>query len=131
MDNEEYIREYIQSRQLKKTSYFVVRRALNHYSQYQQKTLHDLLIEADRDEEQGVRWKRRTLKKRLTSYQNHLHNDLNTINSIKTYFKIVKAFYHHNEIEIGKLPPLNLKNIDWKNVSALAATQYVTADVFT
>ena len=112
MDNEEYIREYIQSRQLKKTSYFVVRRALNHYSQYQQKTLHDLLIEADRDEEQGVRWKRRILKKRLTSYQNHLHNDLNTINSIKTYFKIVKAFYHHNEIEIGKLPPLNLKNID-------------------
>lgn len=109
IDNETYIKEYIESRGLSENSYKALKVALKHYSNYQGLTLHELIHEADKEEEDGIRWKRRTLKKRLINYTNHLRKTL-TINSAKTYLKIVKSFYNHNEIEIHKLPPINEKN---------------------
>ena len=109
MQNEDYIMEYIQTRGLSDSTYQSVKKVLNHYSTYQQKTLHQLILEADTEEEQGIRWKRRTLKTRLTNYMNHLKTEM-TSNSAKTYLKIVKSFYHHHEIEIHKLPKFNNRN---------------------
>ena len=108
--NEEYIKEYIENRGLSKdNTYKSLKLIMNHYSDFQQKSIHELLIEADDEEEAGIRWKRRTLKKRLISYSNHLRQTM-TINSAKTYLKIVKAFYRHHEIEIHQIPRLNARN---------------------
>ena len=109
MENEYYAEEYILSRGLKQTSYNKIKIILNHYSTHQQKTLQELLEEADTEEEQGIRWKRRTLKKRLITYMNHLKTEM-LLSSAKTYFNTIKAFYNHHEIEIGTLPKWNLKN---------------------
>lgn len=109
LSNEEYIQEYIITRGLSDGTYQSVKLIMNHYSNFQQLSIHELILEADNEEEQGIRWKRRTLKKRLINYMNHLRNNM-TLNSAKTYLKIVKAFYSHHEIEIHKLPKINEKN---------------------
>lgn len=109
MTNEEYIQEYINTRGLKQNTYNSFKLVMNHYSNFQKLSIHELIIEADNEEEQGIRWKRRTLKTRLINYQNYLRENM-TINSAKTYMKLMKSFYHHHEIEIHTLPKLNEKN---------------------
>lgn len=107
--NEEYIEEYITTRGLKPRTHKSMKYMLNHYSKQQKTTLHQLIIEADQEEEVGIRWKRRTLKNRLTSYMNYCKTTMQ-LSSAKTYFKAIKGFYQHHEIEIGKLPSWNVKN---------------------
>lgn len=112
--NEYYIKEYIQSRGLSKKSETSLRYMLNHYSNYNQLPLDELILEADTEEENGIRWKRRTLKTRLINYMNYCKETM-TMNSAKSYVGKVKAFYTHNEIEIGHLPPWNNKNAHFNN----------------
>jgi len=107
--NNEYLTEYIHTRGLSQKTQYTIKSVLNHYTTYQETNLYDLLLEADQEEEAGIRWKKRTLKKRLTSYMNHLRTTMD-INSAKTYFSIIKTFYRHHEIEIGTLPNWNLRN---------------------
>lgn len=107
--NETYIKEYIQSRGLGKKTYYLFKYILNHYSKYQEKSLHELILEADNEEEQNIRWKRRTLKIRLINYRNYCKQTMK-LSSAKTYYKTVKMFYNHHEILIGKLPAWNTKN---------------------
>ena len=109
MDNEYYIQEYIQTRGLSESTYHSTKIILNHYSEFQSLPLHQLLEEADQEEEMGIRWKKRKLKIRLINYMNYLRENM-TLNSAKTYLKIVKSFYSHHEIEIHKLPILNNRN---------------------
>ena len=107
--NEEYIKEYITTRGLSKSTYKTTKLIINHYSNFQQLSIHELIQEADAEEDAGIRWKRRKLKTRLINYMNHLRENM-TLNSAKTYLKIVKSFYNHHEIEIHKLPKINEKN---------------------
>ena len=109
IENEYYIQEYINSRGLSEKTYKVVKTVLNHYSKYQKTPLQKLLEEADQEEEKGIRWKRRTLKIRLTSYMNYCKTSMK-LSSAKGYVKTVKGFYTHHEIEIGILPKWNEKN---------------------
>ena len=89
--NEEYIQEYITTRGLSKSTYQSTKLIMNHYSNFQNCSIHVLINEADSEEEQGIRWKRRKLKTRLINYMNYLRENM-TLNSAKTYLKIVKAF---------------------------------------
>jgi len=107
--NEEYIQEYITTRGLSKSTQRTIKNIMNHYSKFQECSIHELIMEADNEEDAGIRWKRRKLKTRLINYMNFIRENM-TLNSAKTYLKIVKAFYNHHEIEIHKLPKLNEKN---------------------
>ena len=107
--NDELIKEYIQSRGLKKTTHYAYYSVLEDYSRQQQCSLYDLIQEADTEEEERVRWKNRRLKQRLINYMNYLKANMK-ITSARTYFNVVKSFYHHHEIEIRRLPRLNLRN---------------------
>jgi len=109
MKNEDYITEYIETRGLSQNTKNKLKSVLNHYSKFQQTTLHQLLIEADTEEEKRIRWKHRKLKNRLTQYMIYLKKTM-TINSAKDYFRYVKSFYRHHYIEIGMLPAFNHKN---------------------
>jgi integrase len=66
-------------------------------------------MEADTEEEQGIRWKRRKLKHRLIHYMNYCKENME-FSAAKSYVTKIKGFYHHHEIEIGNLPKWNLKN---------------------
>ena len=109
MNNEDYAIEYTTTWGLKNSYYKKILRIYNHYSNYQKMTLHELLTEADTEEEAGVRWKRRTLKKRLVNYTNYCKQNM-LLSSATTYINTIKSWYTHNEIEIGPLPRINKKN---------------------
>ena len=107
--NEDLITEYITTRGLRPNTYTNMKTVLMGYSNFHEKSLYDLLEEAELEEDQGIRWKRRTLKKRLTQYMNYLLTSYN-ITTAKSYLSKVKSFYYHHEIEIGKLPTFNERN---------------------
>ena len=107
--NDDYILEYISTRGLSEKTAKNLKNITNNYCQFQQSNLHKLLLEADADEEDGLIWKKRKLKKRLVDYMNHLKTTM-SINSAKTYFAVIKTFYEHHEIEVGKLPAFNVRN---------------------
>lgn len=109
MNNKDYAEQYGLERGLQKTTIQKMVLIIEHYSKYQNMTIHDLLEEADQEEEAGIRWKRRTLKQRLINYMNYLKQEM-LLSSAKSYFNYIKAFYGHHEIEIGKLPKWNIKN---------------------
>lgn len=111
MLNDEMIQEYIMTRNLSKQTYNILSSVLNHYSTFQEMSLEDLIEEADNEEEEKIRWKKRKLKKRLINYMNYCADTM-MFNSAKSYVNLVKSFYYHHEIEIHKLPPFNSKNLE-------------------
>ena len=114
MNNKTYAKTYATQRGLKDTTRERVNTVIDHYSEYQGMTMHELIIEADTEEEAGVRWKRRTLKQRLINYMNYCKQTM-LLSSAQTYFTTVKAVYLHFEIEIGQLPKWNSKNANVPN----------------
>jgi len=106
--NKEYIDEYITSRGLTQNTRKTITIILKHYSNHQESSLDELLQEADIEEEQGIRWKRRKLKKRLTNYMNYCRETM-LLSSANKYLTTVKGFYTHHEIEIHQLPAFNKK----------------------
>ena len=108
MNNNEIIEAIIKQRQLTYSSLKIYRSALQKYSSLNELSLQELLEEAEREEESGIRWKHRKLKQRLTTYQNYLVKEYN-YNTAKLYMSKVKVFYTDNDVEIHQLPPLNRK----------------------
>ena len=76
---------------------------LQEYSHHQQKNIHELLEEAEQEEETGIRWKHRKLKKRLIEYRVYLYNK-HAINTAKHRFTRIITFYQQFDIEIHQLP---------------------------
>lgn len=74
------------------------------YTSFHNRTIEELVNEANEDERNGIPLKERRLKGRLLSYRSYLlESDLSS-NTIKTYFSKLKTFYMHYEIEIPHLP---------------------------
>ena len=78
-------------------------------------TLDELIQEAEREEEDGIRWKHRTLKKRLINFRKYLTESFKE-SSAKQYFSKIKSIYHHFEVEIGKLPYFKTNNLNKSHV---------------
>ena len=110
MNNNTIISEFVKARRLKKGTAEQYQIALNFYSKFQEKPLHELLKEADEEEEKGIRWKNRRLKTRLLNYRNYLYEQY-VKSTAELKFALIKTFYKHHEIEIHNLPAVNKKNI--------------------
>ena len=93
--------------------------ALSEYVAYYNTTLNRLLTEAENEEEKAIRWKHRTLKKRLMEYRVHLYNK-HAVNTAKHRFTRIQTFYKQFDIEIHQLPVFNIKTetqvINYKNL---------------
>ena len=68
----------------------------------------ELIEEAENEEEQGIRWKHRTLKKRLIQYRTYLYQNYMS-STAKMMFSKILTIYKHYEIEIHDLPKLSVK----------------------
>ena len=95
-------------RQLTDKTMETYKTTIKHYEQLNQQTIEQLIQEADQEEEQGIRWKHRKLRKRLIQYQNWLLQEYN-YTTAQTYLSKLKTIYNHHQIEIHQLPPLNKK----------------------
>lgn len=80
------------------------------YVQYTRMHLYELLLEADSEEEKGVRWKRRKLKEKLIGFRGWLQERYK-YSTLKVLFGRILTFYNHFEIEIGFIPQLNQKSV--------------------
>ena len=62
------------------------------------------------EEEKGIRWKNRKLKKRLLNFRKYLQEKYYQ-NTVKTHFSQILTIYKHYEIEIHDLPQTSTKNL--------------------
>jgi len=102
---------FCRQRNLRPGSVNVYRHALQCYVDFNGLSLEELLDEADREEEEKIRWKRRKLKSRLMDFRNYLIDYGYAKETINTMMKRVATFYRHYEIEILHLPFANIKYV--------------------
>ena len=106
MRNEELLEEFFLVKNHDPKTREIYTRAINKYSKFHGLTMEELIDEAETEEEKGVRWKRRILKKRLLQFRNYLIQNYKK-NTVSTYFTQVIAVYKYFEIEIGDLTKVN------------------------
>ena len=107
--DKEIINENIKVRNLNKRTVYGYNNAIKLYTNFNKMSLSKLLREAEKEEENGVRWKNRKIKKRLLNFRAFLQRHY-LINTVKVHFQRILTIYRHFEIEIHNLPPINLKN---------------------
>ena len=71
--------------------------AVMHYENLHNKDIGELLEEADREEEQGIRWKKRSIRRYLIQFRNDLYTSKSE-NTAKKYMSCIKTLYRHYEI---------------------------------
>lgn len=103
------LNEFIQVRNLNKRTVYGYKNAINLYINFNKLSLFELLKEAEKDEENGIRWKNRKLKQRLLNFRVFLQRNY-LISTVKVHFQRILTIYRHFEIEIHNLPQINQKN---------------------
>ena len=88
----------------------IYRLALSQYASYFNQGLHELLAEAEEDENNNLKWKRRRVKAKLTEYRHHLLQKY-ALNTVKKHMIVINKFYRFYDIEIQKLPMINEKSM--------------------
>lgn len=89
---------------------------IGHYERYCGLSIKELIDEADREEEEKIRWKNRKLKQRLIGFRNYCAENISH-NSVMTYFNAVKAVYRHFEIEVGDIPKMGRQTFKYPEQS--------------
>ena len=107
--DEEILNEFIKVRNLNNRTVYGYKNAIKLYTTFNDMSLVQLLKEAEDDEENGIRWKNRKLKQRLMNFRLFLQENY-LISTVKVHFQRILTIYMHFEIEIHKLPPMNIKN---------------------
>ena len=82
---------------------------LTQYSEYYDMTLQELLIEAEDEENKGIKWKYAKLKSRLLKYRQYLLEKY-SINTVKQKMIGIIKFYRFYDIEVHTLPKINEKS---------------------
>ena len=108
-NDERLLNEFIESRNLSLRTYQGYKDALKKYILFQNESFSNLLLEADLEEENRIRWKNRKLKQRLIDFRLFLYNNY-MYNAAKVYFQRILTLYRHFEIEIPNLPKISNKS---------------------
>lgn len=109
MTNQKIIDELAATRKLSPNTKRRYKLILNRYSEFNNMTLQELLDEADEEEEQRIRRKKRKIKTRLLNFRTEVYNKYMT-STAKSNIDVVLTFYRHYEIEIPQLPKVSTKN---------------------
>ncbi|WP_405279609.1 site-specific integrase [Methanobrevibacter sp.] len=109
MDNE-LLEEIHMMRNHAKRTREVYKDAVNKYTTFCSMSLEELLKEAEAEEDAGVKWKKRKLKRRLLTFRQHLLENY-ALNTVNTLLRPILTIYKYFEIELFPLPPVNKKNV--------------------
>ena len=109
MDNE-LLNEIHMVKNHSKRTKKIYRRAVRKYTEYFSMSMTELLEEAEAEEEQGIRWKKRKLKRKLLEFRQHLIENY-SLNTVKTNMSPILSIYKYYEIEILDLPRINKKAV--------------------
>ena len=84
------------------------KQSVKNYTESQGMSLRELLEEAEKEEEDGVRLKHRTLKKRIITHTNYLYKEKGlSRQTIEKQIGQIRTIYHHYEIQIPNIPKFN------------------------
>ena len=83
--------------------------ALNQYCDFFNMNLRDLLMEAEEEENKGIRWKHSKLKSKLLQFRQHLLSEF-SLNTVKLRMNCIIKFYKFYDIEIYELPKISSKS---------------------
>ena len=101
--NDAHFQEFLNSRQVRtSTKEQYILRIFN-YCVFLDKTPTELIEEAENDEEQRIRMKKRHIKKYLNDFLHHLIEEQKSTSYIKDFVVTVRSFYSEFEIEIPKI----------------------------
>ena len=110
--DEELLQTLCLERNIMHSTMIRYRTAIKYYTISQGLTLHELIQEAENEEDQGIRLKNRTIKKRLINHRNYLINERNhSLVTVQKTMTTLRTIYNHYEIELPKLPKTNNKNV--------------------
>ena len=110
MDNEQILNEIHATNNHSYSTKETYKNAVKLYCSVNKMDLYDLIVEAEEEENKGVKWKLSSLKRRLLEFRQFLLQNY-SYNSFKTYFRPIIRIYGHYDIEINELPKLNQKGI--------------------
>lgn len=103
--------DFFADRNTAKSTQAHYRAAVKIYEELNNQSLDSLIEEADIEEENGIRWKKRRIKQRLLDFRNYLYQHRSE-GTARQYFADVLTIYRHFEIELQTLPTYTSKNID-------------------
>ena len=110
MNNEQILNEVHNANNHSEATRKAYKLAVDKYCSYFEMNLHDLIVEAETEENNGVRWKLRSLKRRLIEFRHYLLENF-SFNTYKTSFNAILNIYKYYEIEIYELPKINHKSV--------------------
>ena len=108
-NDNELLNDFSTTRNLKQITKETYNYSIQLYTEFHGLSFVTLLEEAETEEDEGIRWKYRSIKRRLLSFRNHLAQHYMK-NYVKSTFSRIITLYKHYEIEVHELPPLNNKN---------------------
>lgn len=108
-NDKELLNDFTTTRNLKPTTIESYTIFIKNYTTQQQKSMVELIKEAEKEEEQGIRWKHRTLKRRLLNFRKYLMDNY-YYNTVSNTFTPVLVVYKYFEIEIHDLPRIDKKS---------------------
>ena len=105
------LNDFVLIRNLKEITKKSYKTSLNLYTDFNNEKFLDLIIEAETEETNKIRWKNRKLKQRLIKFRNFLTVNYRK-NYAKTTFSRIVTLYRHYDIEVHDLPTQSSKNFN-------------------
>ena len=109
--DQELLDDFQKRRNLKPSSMRQYKTTFKKYSEYNQMPLTELLLEAEREEDERIPQRRRTLLTRLLDFRNHLTKKYKK-NYVKSAMTKTLTLYTTYGLEIPKLPAQSEKNMN-------------------
>lgn len=100
--DEEIFKEFCQNRDLAPKTVENYGRTLQYYSDFIGKSLEELLDEAEEEEDLGIRYRKRSIKKYLNDFKMHLQDKGYTDGYLQNMMVSVKAFYNEFDIQLPR-----------------------------
>lgn len=108
--NKELIQEISILRSWSKNTIESYTTVINQYSKINNKSMIDLIQEAEDEEDSRIRKNKRKIKQRFNNFQIQLIKTGYTVKTIKLYIARIKSIYNYYEIELPQLQPINQTN---------------------
>jgi integrase len=99
---ESIFKEFVLNRALAPSSIRLYRIALQKYVDFTCKPLEELIDEADLEEDDGIRLRKRKVRKYLIDFKEDLTNNGLSVNYISHTLTLVKSFYHEFDIQLPR-----------------------------
>ena len=103
IENDEEIKDYLRAKPRRKSTQMEHLIRLKVYCNFIDKTPSELIKEAEFDEENRIRMKKRHIRKYFLEYSEYLRNKGSSQYTISNHFSSIKSFYRNAEIELPNI----------------------------